>query len=763
MKIRLSIPRALHKKAYMLARVHMTRFHYRLDFRNADIQYIHPLLDPSGKIGVFFEVKFSSLEHPDNGFLIISLSKSFPPIIMFAFEGRARTEYLTEKVGHLNFNTVFYSPSYMVAEDDNGKMLSDLGQRPPVLCTKDKVPSKHFKGLNDYEVFKKCFILQRDIYLKKAKKAFDDSWKLVEEIIASGGTSVNRSDYPTDLSSLPNHYYKEILAIFSESIPAYKQIDPYVGANGGTYGNDFHTGCAATAWMSLIGYYDNTITPDLLRGTHASNSTDFNGYQDHIMEKLSWALQTHADGDQGKVHWHDMDKGYDFIRKNLNHTIEGENSDDGASRIRTLQTVMDNLSINRVPSIVALPNHYVVAYGVVINLDDASEDGLSTSDHYYKVYWGSGSRNDDVYIPYELASNGYWTLRRINSMSEVNTGIRTTLRSSIPVFIDLGDRILMGLRTNNNKIKFYRSDDGRNFSYSFEIVSNGKRAPSFALEPSGKYLYIAWNQLDGSLSLAKLDIFSNREGSLKILQAPPNNQPCSGSAIAIHKGKLYYLWAENIAYTPLEWLELYSNPWPFERNQTFEMFGQVGGWNKWDRTGYMSAFLGEGGSRTEPSLISNGEYIFVGSWRRVQDIRPEETNTVTVLDDNGEPVYGNTGKLLECESGQYLCYFRNSLYGSTLGPISYTRIEKVRTSDPYAPPLIVPSKLNSEAILWPYNTGARVVLGSFKRFDLDSGHGDGNLGPCLFSSWIDTNGFVRIRYHSIDEPGNRLDYSAWIL
>lgn len=749
MKIRFSIPREIHRKAFAIAQIHLSRFHHRIDFRNAAIQIIYPLLDPSGKEGVFFEAKFSSPEKPDNGFAIISVSKNYLPIIMFTFEGITIIEGLRKKIGHRNFNTVFYSPSYIVAEDFDGKILESYGHRPPVMCTRKDLSPKHFRGLDEYGSFKKCFLLQREIYLKKTKGTFKNSWKLIDEILSQGASSGQPSDYPSDSSSLPPHNYEEILADHFESIPHYDQIDPNVGAN---QDHDFHSGCGATAWMGLVGYYDNSITPDLLRGTHWAIGPDSNSYQDHIMVSLSEALGTQEDGDEGKVRFNHMHRGFGFIKGTLNHPIEDEEYDEGASSIETLQKVYDNLCFYGVPSIVALPDHFVVAYGALMNLDGADEEYFTTSDHYLKVNWGWGPSNSDVYIPYELANNGYWTLRRINSISEVNTGITTTIYNTKPIFVDLGSRILMGLRTDHEKISFYRSDNGQDFTLSFEIPSNGKSAPSFALEPGGKYLYIAWNQSDNSLSLAKLAIYSNHEGPLKILKAPPDDTPTSGPAIAVHKGKLYYVWGGYIAYTPVDWFERYGNVWPEECFHSRVVDGQESRWLIWDMYGN----FGSPGSITDPCLISDGINLYLGTNRNVDN----KEYTVTMLDDSGNIKFGATGLMMECESGPNLCYYRNFIYSCSEGTICYlTFSSRPVPGRPFIQEL---TSLNSTETLWPYEVDYRAVtLGSSQRFDVNSGHGTGNLGPCLFSGWIEDY-TVRIRYHSI-EHGTPLDYTGWII
>jgi hypothetical protein len=410
-----------------------------------------------------------------------------------------------------------------------------------------------------------------------------------------------------------------------------------------------------------------------------------------------------------------------------------------------------------------------------MNLDDASGDNLTLSDHYLKVYWGWGAGYNDVYIPYDLVSNGYWTLSRIDQISEINTGVQTSLEHTQPAFVDLGDRVIMGLRTSPDELSFYRTVDGRNFDLAFKIPAPGHNAPSLALEPSHKYLYVAWSQEDESLALAKVDLPPGHEGSFTMLKAPqdPNiGMPYPGEglaspAITIHKGKLYYVWGGNIAYTPLDWLERYGRPWPSELDQTLTISGEKSCWVIWDMTGS----VGSPGSIDEPSLVSDGCYLYVGSNRH------SVGHKVTVLDDNGSIVIGSSGSPLEAPSGQHLCYFRNRLYSSTDGPICEIYIAQSCIGGGMGrmgpggtggqPVQLVPNRLDSKEILWPYDINAQyVVLGSAQRFDLTNGLGNGNLGPCLFSSWIDDSGTVKIRYHSIESlesRGNPLDYSGWIL
>jgi hypothetical protein len=751
MKPRWSIPQEAHKQAYSVARLHLARFRNRPNFMGVSIRNIYPLLDHKGEQGTFFEVVFCSEGHNNHGFAIISISRDYPPIGVFSFEGIAPRDYFTSRLGHRKFDVALYGTFYLVAEDDDGRPIATLGDRPPVLCTKEHIHSEHLKGLSPHQIFKKCYGVHHRAFLERTKGTFDGAWKLADRARQGGESSGEPSDYPSTETDLPPHNYQEILAKHWELMPHYRQLAPNEGANRD---HDFSSGCGATAWMNLIGYYDNTITPDLLRGNYDGLSGDVTGgasaYKDNVLVALSEYIGVHADGDEGKEDWDDMFKGFDFIKARLHHDCEANFSGPGLSKEQILETVYSYLCLPGVPSIVALPDHYVVAYGVMMNQDDASDGELSTSDHYLRVNWGAGSSSfGDVFIPYDLADKGVWTLSRIDTSSEITVEGEF---SRVPTFVDLGRSLMMGSRSQRY-INFHQSQEGRFFNYRFCIESIGTSNPSFAVEPSRKYLYVAWSDGDGSLGLAKMDIHGASAGSLKMLQAPPDQSAQSGPAIAVQKGRLYYVWGGNIASIPLDWLDRYAgNIWPSGPGETHEIEGGQSEWRIWD----MYGSIGSPGSFDQPTLISHFDRLYLGTSGVLDN---QFVSMVSLLDDHGNVILNNSRVPVETKCGHHLCSFGGSLYGS-----NDSTVFKIQSSPEPSWGQSPNPWLHSTAFLWPYGIDAKsVVLGSFGTVKLhEVQHEMVNMGPCLFSSWLDSNQVVHIRYHSV-YTWPELDMTGWIL
>ena len=475
MKNRFSVQESTFKKVYNLVQVHLSRFKSYPDFGKPNIQNVFPLLDLSGQRGTFFEVKLTSEDYSNHGYIIVSLSQNYLPILKFAMRGESHVERLKKRVGHWHFNAVFFSPFYITAEDDEGKLLSALGTRPAFL---NDEPQPLKKKLSDYASFKKRFLKHQDDVSKAKRELIQKAWKRIFEI-SSENLIAGTGDY-IDVDDLPVHNYQKLTADHHYSIPRYTQIPDGEGANT----HNFMSGCVACAWMCLIGYYDNTFTPDLLRGTHIGNSIGFNGYQDHTMMKLSQHLGTENCDGEGCVYLDDIDRGYSFITGELGYTIlERKKTENGG--MDALQIVYDYLCWS-VPSIIATEDHACLAYEVWANMDSDSEDhfvkvfkglsGPSSSSSYYQEYM------NDPFIPFEELA-GAWTLKHIHPNTKVDLD-RTTIAR--PAVAELGRKLLIAYRKEDCNIGLLFFSDGQTVETEKTLMATGRGAPDVAVEPSGK-------------------------------------------------------------------------------------------------------------------------------------------------------------------------------------------------------------------------------------------------------------------------------------
>jgi len=66
----------------------------------------------------------------DRGFILVSLTENHSPVLDFATEGLTRTECLRKQANSSAVRIVRYDDSFMVAEDQNGRMLARTGPMP---------------------------------------------------------------------------------------------------------------------------------------------------------------------------------------------------------------------------------------------------------------------------------------------------------------------------------------------------------------------------------------------------------------------------------------------------------------------------------------------------------------------------------------------------------------------------------------------------------------------------------------------------------
>ena len=748
MENKFTIRKSLLEDVRKLVDIHIKRFKNLPQFGNPSIHTIWPLSDPMGNKDHFYEIKLTSEKNPDNGYVIVSLSKDFPPILKFAVHGLSHMEMLRESVGHWHFNAVLFTPFYIVAEDDDGNRLCEIG-RPPVIFNKKP---QRMKKTNNYSEFKKRFMKYRIIALKRAKEDIDKSWKLVTSSSSSGFI---------DESNIPLHSYQILTANHCTSLPRYIQIPPNTGANT----KDYYSGCVATAWMCLFGYYDNTYTPDIFRGTHMGHMQyehNFTSYADHMLIGLSKHLGTFesmfVDGPDGSVYNWNIDRGYSFINSpyiwhRSHQNVEVDYTESGG--MQALQIVYDYLGYGA-PSVIIIDGHALVAYEVWANNDNVSEA------HFLKVYDGWRGRGayyinnqittssdrdyqGDPFIPFEMLKGAY-SLKKIeiaqhrcySSRVDIGYFLVNYDISTPPAIADFNNKLVVVCRSNNGSICGITSTDGRNWDTStgphFTISTSGSGSPSVVVEPSGKYMYIAWKTEDGQLKLAEMSV----DMRITELKAPQNEAVIvkHNPAITLAKEKLYYHWGNNIAYTSLDKLKRSGNPWP-----DFGITSEESGWNS----------LGSWRSIIQPTLATDGEILYLGY--RDDTRHPRNDERVMLLD-----LYGNiirSGFNESVGAGAKLHYFNQTMYASDRYGTIYHLDHITDSLHDINGNIYIAHLLKPKQILWPDGVKKQPILGSFKGID---------IGPCLLLSWIEDHlspPYINIQYMSEDRPKTPLDYNGW--
>lgn len=732
-------------KVTQLAQIHINRFKGKPEFSSPMINEVYPLFTASGKRDILFEVKFSSSNQNDNGSAIIALSNQFSPIPRFTFEGPAVVELLQKKVGHWNFKTIYFTPLYMVAESEEGKLLAEIGKRPSLLF-------RPYKGKGrikfNYPSFKKQFIKQFDKIIERKKGDYEKAWNLILKKKKTDKSKSGSTDYisPWDV---PLGQYQTRNADHYWRLPMYRQIPPHFGVNN----NDFKSGCVACAWLCLIGYYDNTTALDIMRGTHTNHSLNWSDYPDTLMMELSEYLGTFPTETGGGAVWaEDIHNGYNFITDILEHPITGKRyTTEGC--MKAFQIVYDKLLTKGVPSVISVPGHALIAYGVMANMVNLSEN------HFLRVYTGMTDPSPfSTYIPFEEL-DGAWSMDEIETTSHYKLNIKSL---SPPAVVDLGDELLIAYRKLNGNIGLLYSEDGENIMSEDEIIATGKGSPSVTYDDNGKYYYIAWaeeeSSPEGPLRLYKGYIQNHELEKLPAPPAPMEDKNISPAILAFNYG-IYYVWkskyyslATNIAYCPTDDLEKYAQPWPQDFGNFNQAFHKILPLRIFDR----------------PTLASDGFNIFMGYIQETGGIIKKSYASIITKSGEIRPYNAVGHDPIKHESCSNLCYFNKTLYASTVGPISEVEIRrgnwynidnqivghwvKLVSRELYWPG----TKEYSETLIqdpqYPELPGLQInpcILSSFGKID---------IGPCLLSCWIDHEGYIHLHYHSVDRPEAPLDY-----
>lgn len=339
-----------------------------------------------------------------------------------------------------------------------------------------------------------------------------------------------------------------------------------------------------------------------------------------------------------------------------------------------------------------------------------------------------GALSDDPYITYELIDDGAWTLEKINTNHQVRLNYQSL---TTPVTIELGNpqnntELVIAIRLPSENIGLLYSQDGKNFDLRYEIPATGQTPPSLAVEGYRNDPYIAWKEAGGRLKLAQIYPKGNQ---VIELSAPLDLSGFGnvGPVIQVFKSKLFYIWDNNITYTNIQNLGRSGRPWPTEY-----------GYHDYNDS-YLSS-LGLVIPNQTPCFISDGNKLYFAYYMRRSYALAGDEMLIFRLKNDGDLYYfpDNSGNIVH-PSKRNLLYSRNLLFGTTEGEIS----ELSRST-------------NNPEIETKYYPLAglcnRVNLGIFSSYE---------IGPSVFSIYLDYNNDIYIMYHSIDSLMSRLDYSGW--
>ena len=692
------------KIAFRIAQIHLKKFEKHNRSINRLVGSITPLFEPDSKEPTIYDVALQNEKGKQDGYLLVSLTRKYPPVIKFSFTGKSDYHHLKEKIEKPEFFPIIYTPFFIIAETKDGEYIDYYGDLETFPNDIKKMGKKF-----DYTKFKTCYIKHKEKKRIKMEKSVLKKWNAITKKTAGDISDVQY----IDPANVPNYDFQVLTAYHSEYLARYTQIDPYTGANSA---HDFYSGCTACAWMCLIGYHDNVYTLDLLRGTHYDRGTD-NSYPSRVTVKLSEHLGTHKakNGNGGSCDPRNIKNGYGFIENKMGFSIKNKmyREDDG---IPALQVVYDALRLWGVPSVISIPGHSLIAYEILADFYD------DRGDHYLKVYQGWGT--DDPYISYDLIDDGAWAFERINTNNEVNTNIRSL---ATPVTLELGDsqhstELVIATRLENENIGIIYSSDGKHFQLRYEIEATGTTPPSMAVEDGRYDPYVAWSEDDGELKLVQ--IYPKGESFIELIAPYDRATGNIGPVIQVLDRKLFYIWDLYITYTDVQNLERSGRPWPTEV-----------GYNSYNNS-YLSSLSLINPYET-PCLIKVQNKLYY-SYKKSRLPYDQGMLIFKIANDGNIEFYrDNTGKM-EYPGEKRLLYYNNTLYGTNYGSIS-----EISTST---------YNLTKETKYFPYGISTSYVnIGVFSNYA---------IGPCVFSIYLKNN-YIYIRYHSIDTPANPIDYTGY--
>ncbi len=396
--------------ARAIALYHVRQIKSALGLSDLQIGASYPLYQLDGNSPRTHDVKLISSTGEDKGYIVANLDRAEFPIPEFTTKGPCLTEQFRKKLGRRDFRIVWINPTYSLALDKDGKILTTIGSD----LFPDRPDSEQSAKPTEREFLQ--FIREaQEKWRARHKKAVAEAWRM----LPGGGT--NTTDLVEDQ---PTGNYSIDYAEGYEREPDFRQIPPGVGANT----KDYYSGCGPTAWATLIAWHDLNWTPELLRGSENYNGGDYgspvepawNTYIDRVIMELGRKeyLDTHKSSkDGGYTSDAKMEHGFDYIRQELGRDFTGRATGDD-----NLQKVYDSIIIDRRPVLIKTPSHFCVAAGFWFDNDGQN--------HYLLLNTGWGASDKWIKSKY---SQKYWYLKDVLPGTELTVPNISPVRAHGPV------------------------------------------------------------------------------------------------------------------------------------------------------------------------------------------------------------------------------------------------------------------------------------------------------------------------------------------
>ncbi len=115
-----------------IAEHHAASFSALPGFERVQVDSVFPIYDMKGEQLVYYEVKYRAPNGQDAGYAILSATEEDLPVVEFAHHGVTHFERFSKEVDG-PFRLIRYGSGYIVAENEKGQLVGEIGFRPQVI------------------------------------------------------------------------------------------------------------------------------------------------------------------------------------------------------------------------------------------------------------------------------------------------------------------------------------------------------------------------------------------------------------------------------------------------------------------------------------------------------------------------------------------------------------------------------------------------------------------------------------------------------
>lgn len=454
-----------------IARELLASFSELPGFSTAKLGEIHRIYDSQGKTA-YYEVKFVRGRN-DNGYAIISATEEDLPVVEFSHRGRSHHERFKKQLGHDQFYIHRFGPTYITAEDSNGKLLGEIGERPNIVAN-----TRRFRARGEKTSFRRRTATPINLNLPRDQ---------VTSLLAQPEYQVYRSTFKhvKPRSSMLKHQWKEAKSPHSPVEYNYYYawgwwFHPYfrqIAANTPPNNTDHKSGCGPTAWMNIYGWHNLHWAPSVLDGWPDEN----NSYIRELTMDLHDRLGTFNVLGYGFTWPEDMEKGIDFVQGKLRHDCSyWLRYDYGVSTDEPwVFRVARDAAREQLPFIVGysygtlgINQHYGIGYGI------AEENGNWRNNSWIYVYPATSTNgDDDKWI--NMAS--IFAIYAVYTLKPYNKQILPERSHHSPALLTAGGKtVLSWIGTANSRINVMNATTDLNFENKVILPEKSSFPPALA-------------------------------------------------------------------------------------------------------------------------------------------------------------------------------------------------------------------------------------------------------------------------------------------